>query len=331
LIEEWFDLNGAALQITAEDGALLAPLLPYLRELKTEPGAHADFILSIGRNASQSPPDEAEVVFEGCLPERVHGRLLRNHAGASFLVVPGMLTLEIAPDARQARMAVQAGDEALIGGSAGLYLIAAVLAASGQHLLHAAGLRLPGAQGGAMLLFAPSGAGKTTAALALALNGFGLLTDDAAVVAPRSGACREPHRVWGLPRALKVHRRTAAMLPNIGAMLPDRWNGDGEQVLTREALRSVADVCAARPLPLAAIGVLGPRASGPHAIRPIKRSEALVLLAADNVFRAPRGVLADDVCRFQSLSRIVADVPVCELSVGPDLSTLACAVTSALA
>lgn len=330
MIEEWFDLNGAALQVTAEDGSLLAPLLPYLRELKTDPGPHANFVLSIARNASLGPPEDAEVVFEGWLPERVHGRLLRHHSGASMLIVPGRLALEIAPDGRRARMAVQAGDEALIGGSAGLYAIAAVLAASGQHLLHAAGVRLPGAKG-AMLLFAPSGAGKTTAALALALDGFGLLTDDAAVIAPGSVVRGEPHRVWGLPRALKVHRRTAAMLPRIGAMLPDRWNSDGEQVLTREALRSVADVCAARPLILAAIGVLGPRASGPHAIRPIKRSEALVHLAADNVFRAPRGVLADDLRRFQSLSRIVADVPVCELSVGPDLSTLACAVASALA
>jgi len=330
LIEQWFDLNGAALQVTAEDGALLAPLLPYLRELETAPCTDADFVLSIARVGSLAPPDEAEVLFEGWLPERIHGRLSRCHSGARLLIVPDRLALEIAPDATRARMAVQAGDEALIGGSAGLYVIAAALAANGQHLLHAAGVRLPGGKG-AMLLFAPSGAGKTTAALALALNGFGLLTDDAAVIAPRSGACREPHRVWGLPRALKVHRRTAAMLPRVGAMLPDRWDSDDEQVLTREALASVADVCAARPIALAAIGVLGPRASGPHAIRPIERSQVLVHVATDNVFRAPRGVLADDLHRFQSISRIVVDVPVCELNVGPDLSTLGCAVASALA
>ncbi len=330
MIEQWFDLNGAALQVTAEDSALLAPLQPYLREIETDPGTRADFVLTIARNASLAPPEEAEVVFEGLLPEQIYGRLLAHRSGARLLIVPGRLALEVAPDATRARMAVQAGDEALIGGSAGLYVISAALAANGQHLVHAAGVQLPGGKG-AMLLFAPSGAGKTTAALALALDGFGLLTDDAAVIAPRGDACLEPHRVWGLPRALKVHRRTAAMLPRVGAMLPDRWNSDDEQVLTREALGSVADICAARPIALAAIGVLGPRASGPHAIRPIKRSQVLVHIATDNVFRAPRGVLADDLHRFQSLSRIVADVPVCELSVGPDLSTLGSAVASALA
>jgi hypothetical protein len=249
--------------------------------------------------------------------------------GACALIVPGKIALTITPDRTAARMCVQRCSEALIGGSAGLYLIATVLATREQQLLHAASVRLPGTQN-AILLFAPSGAGKTTAVLALALDGYGLLTDDASVLCTGRDLSGEPHRVWGLPRSLKVHQRTAEMLPSIGALLSNRWNGEGEQVLTRSALRGVVDICVPKPLALVAIWVLGPRTLGPHALRPVKRSDVLVRVAADNVFRAPRGMLPDDLCRFQNLSRIVTDVPVWELSVGRDLSTLGQAVASAL-
>ena len=36
MMEAWFDLNGAGLQVLAEDSALLEPLLPYLNELRAE-------------------------------------------------------------------------------------------------------------------------------------------------------------------------------------------------------------------------------------------------------------------------------------------------------
>lgn len=329
MIEQWFDLNGATLRVMAGDNSLLAPLLPYLDELKSKACSQADVILSITRSAERKPPEHAEVIFEGRLPDGVDGQLLMDRTGAPSLMVPGKIALDITADRTGARMSVRRGSEALIGGSAGLYLIATVLATSGQQLLHAAAVRLPGTQN-AILLFAPSGAGKTTAVLALALDGYGLLTDDASVLATGGAVSRDPHRIWGLPRSLKVHQRTAEMLPPIGALLSNRWNSEGEQALTRNALGAVADICAPKPLALVAIWVLGPRAPGSHAIRPIKRSDALARVAADNVFRAPRGMLPDDLRRFQSLSRIVADVPVWELSVGPELSTLGQAVASAL-
>jgi hypothetical protein len=329
-MEACFDLNGAGLRVLADDSALLDPLLPYLGELGAQPGMRSSFLLDVTRKAHLDPPPEAELLFDGPLPEGPSSQLLVEPSGTRWLVVPGQITLRIAPDAPTARMSVRPGREALIGGSVGIHLIETVLRRGGQHLLHAAALQQPGREG-ALLLFAPSGAGKTTTALALALDGFGLLADDASVIIPASTAAAGHHRVWGLPRSLKVHQATAAMLPRIGALLADRWNREGEQVLTRHALRSVADVGAPRPRRLAAVVVLWPRVSGGHQIVPIKRSDALVQLAADNVFRAPRGVLADGLQCFDSLSRIVSDVATYKLSVGSDLSRLGHVVMSALA
>src|SRR5690606_27351699 len=111
----------------------------------------------------------------------------------------------------------------------------AMLHVTGQMLVHAAALRLPDADA-ALVLFAPSGAGKTTTSLALALQGFGLLTDDATVL---SGGDRSTAAcVWGLPRPPKVHRNTAELLPALGKLLGPKWNADGEQALSPEVLRS---------------------------------------------------------------------------------------------
>ena len=144
--------------------------------------------------------------------------------------------------------------------------------------------------------------GKTTTSLALALDGFGLLTDDASILMPGSADSDGGRpRFWGLPRALKVHRRTAEMLPRVGALLSDRWNSEGEQVLTRQALRGIVDAPPPRACTLIAAVVLGPRVGGSHQMRTVKRSELLAHLAADNIFKSSRGVLADDLSASRDL------------------------------
>ena len=82
---------------------------------------------------------------------------------------------------------------------------------AGQDVVHAASLS---ADDRAVLLAGPSGAGKTTTALALARSGMRLMADDASFVG-RDGlaASSKTLAVWGLPRPCRVHKKTLAMMP----------------------------------------------------------------------------------------------------------------------
>ena len=63
-------------------------------------------------------------------------------------------------------------------------ILAFVLRLRGLLAVHASAVEM---DGGAVLVVGPSGAGKSTTAAAFALNGWPVLTDDVAVIAPRDG------------------------------------------------------------------------------------------------------------------------------------------------
>ena len=154
------------------------------------------------------------------------------------------------------------------------------------------------------------------------------MADDATVLTPAEAGVAP--RVWGLPRALKVHRRTAAMLPQVGRLLGSEWNAEDEQSVSRTALRSVVEVLPPRPVPLAAFIVLGPRVAGEHRLRPIPKSDLLVHFASDNIFCSREGVLDVEFARYQSIARTVLASPALELNVGSDLGSLSECVLAAL-
>ena len=208
-------------------------------------------------------------------------------------------------------------------------LLDAVLQSGNQFIVHGAALRLPKRDAG-FIMFARSGAGKTTTSLALALAGFGFLTDDATVLA-NSGSESGGFTIWGLPRALKVHHRTRDLLPAIAPLMGETWNAEGEQVLSLRALESVASVCAPRPIPLAAIVLLEPRVESAHVFRRTDKADVMAALAGDNCVRGPDGIKSDQLRRFKALAAAVAATPVFELRVGNDLATLAPLVASVLA
>lgn len=147
------------------------------------------------------------------------------------------------------------------------------------------------------------------------------------VAGAASGAER---RAWGLPRPLKVHRRTAELLPQVGRLLGDAWNAEDEQGVSRTALQSVVEVLPPRPIPLAAFVFLGGRAAGEHRVRPIPKSDLLVRFASDNVSRSPYGVLEDDLARYRDIARAIAETPAIELNVGSRLESLSACVLAAL-
>jgi hypothetical protein len=328
-VERWFDLNGTRMRIEASDTGLIAPLLPYVGEMGSapQPGA-ADFHVIIARETPVAAPGSARLLHDGPLPEGPPSRL-SVEGDTRWLVVPDRLSLRSSRGGRQALMQVAPGAEALIGGSAGIVLIEAALAASQQMLVHAAALRLPQREA-AICLLAPSGTGKTTTSLALALQGFALMTDDATVLTAPAAESGGEWRAWGLPRPLKVHRRTAELLPQVGRLLGNAWNAEDEQSVSGKALQSVVDVLPARPVPLAAFIVLSARVVGEHRVRPMSKSDLLVRFARDNVSGSRHGVQEDDLVRYRNIARAVAETPALELNVGSNLDSLSACVVTAL-
>jgi hypothetical protein len=330
LAEHWFDLNGALVRIEASDAALLAPLLHYLNGLSGSPApSAAAFHVTIAHGTPRHPPSDTRLLYDGAFPERTPCRLSVEEDGTRWLLVPDRLSLRYSTSGRRAHMQVAPGAEALIGGSSGVLLLDAVLAASQQVLVHAASLRVP-RRDAAIGLLAPSGAGKTTTALALAVQGFALMTDDATVLMQVGRMSGVELRAWGLPRPLKVHRRTPELLPEIGRVLGDTWNAEDEQSVSRSALQSVVEVLPPRPVPLAALIVLGSRVAGQHRLRRVPKADLLALVAADNIFGSRHGVLEQEQARFRRLASAVGATPALELNVGNELATLADCVLDAL-
>jgi hypothetical protein len=329
LVQRSFDLNGALVRIETSDAGLIAPLLPYLGELGSAPQAEAAaFHVTIARGRPQEVPSAARLLNDGRLPEGTPHRLSVD-GDTRWLIVPDRLSLRFSTAGRMAHMQVAPGAETLIGGSAGIVLIETALASSQQTLVHAAALRLPQREA-AVCVLAPSGTGKTTTSLALALQGFALMADDATVLTPPGGASGAERRVWGLPRPLKVHRRTAELLPQVGRLLGNAWNAEGEQGVSGTALRSVIEVLPPRPVPLAAFIALSARVVGEHRVRPMSKSDLLVRFAGDNVSRSPYGVLDDDLVRYRNIAGAVAETPALELNVGSRLESLSASVLASL-
>lgn len=324
----WYSLNGAFLHIDSEDAALEKPLLIYLEELRTAPrGSAPDFQFIIERGAPHKPPAEAQLLYERARPDAPNCQYWAD-GNRKWFIIPDRLSLEYSTTDCIARMCAAPGHEWLIGGTAAIHALYAALHATGQALVHAAALRLP-RNDAALVLFAPSGAGKTTTSLALALQGFGLMTDDATVLADSGQSAVQTH-VWGLPRPPKVHRRTAELLPEIGRELGPKWNADGEQALPHQALKALVDTRPGWAYPVAGLVLLGERVPGQHVLRPMPKSDLFVHFANDNLSRSSRGPMDDDITRYQRLVRMVASTPAYQLNVGSDLSTLGETITAVL-
>jgi hypothetical protein len=315
-----YDLNGLRLTIEAEPPELTA-IEQYVAPFATPTCDMHDYCISISHGPVDELPRDAEIVSEGDMVPGVPCRLAVK-GEKTWLLMPGCLSIasERAWKATQIRIA-DGCDRSLLSPGC-IYAIDAALAASGQYLVHGAALTLPGVEPRALLLCAPSGGGKTTAALALALGGFGLITDDAIVVQPQGYRANKVALAWGLPRAIKLHRRTAELLPIVQSLLGTNWDNAGEQALQTTALSAVALTVPPVPIPIAAIAVLTGRSEGGHCLAPVEKAKALQHVAEDNVRRSRLGVLSQDVNRFAALGSLIATTPTFQLRVGAPLASL---------
>ena len=321
-----YDFCGAGLILEADEAAIAESFARGFGNFLSDTSkrfAQPPFLLRIGKGdqaVAAGPP----LAWSGAFPEGGEGRLFESE-DRCVLDVTGACVVDIEPGLRKATVRLAADGMRRFMGSASMLVIDFVLLAGGQHLVHAACLTRP-VTGGAVLVCGPSGRGKTTTSIALARGGLGLMTDDASVV--DFGADRV--RVWGLPRALKVHRHTAALMPWLAPLLGD-WGEQDEQGVSLRDIAAYVQIAHPSPEPLEAIILLGNRSAGGHSLARLSKSEALIEIAADNVAWFESGAPQRSATLFDALGRAVAAAPTYRLQAGADLDALPAFLERALA
>jgi hypothetical protein len=324
MIQKFFDLQGASLRVSAISPVLVdcygRIFAGRSRPLPTAPLAYGLTIIS---GEPLSMPEGTDPLYEGPILDEGEACFWQGPEGRT-LVFPGVISLTLSDKAREATITVAPGAEERIVMTCGQLALQAALIAAKQFLVHAAGLTLP--DGRVALIFGKSGAGKTTSTLALAAGGLGLCSDDA-MACNVSG---DRPTAWGMPRSLKVHRRTAEMLPWVQPLLSGDWSVEDERPVTLSALRTTVSVESIAAREIAAVFVL--ERSGVTASRcePTSKAEVLALAAADNLRSTRTGVPEGERELFKRLGELVRAVPTYRLAAGSNPTDLASVMLAAL-
>ena len=317
-----YSLGGHHLQVVVFNDGLYTPFDRSYGALRKSASGPPGFTLELTEGPVPEPRPGLRLVYEGPLPFEGDCRFFASET-ATHLLFPGSCAFESDRQKNWGRIVVAPGNAERLNGAIGVAAIEAAADATGQAMLHAAALSLPD-DNRCVLIHAPSGTGKTTTALALFRAGFGLCADDAAFVRAEATGCS----VWGFPSDLKVHRHTPALMPWLAPFLTADWNEDGEQSISRDALRAIGRVEDYEPRAVAGIFRLSRTPIDGTTVLPLGRAEMLASLAADNVRTGLTGLLPLQRRRFATLARLVAAVPVYEICAGRDLAGLADAVRS---
>lgn len=294
-----------------------------LARLRTTAPVEPDFRIRIVETQSLAEAPDGSLAFDGEVPEDGHCRMIDN-GDLIHLIFPGRQTAAI--NAGEGWAEIRARPDTRITWTAWMLLLDAALDAGGQHMLHTAGLTLPGGNA-LVLIHASSGTGKTTTSLALASQGFGLCSDDAMILNVASGKAT----AWGLPRAVKIHRKTAEMVPLVTPCLGPSWDRNGEQAVALERLSEIMRVENSDIRPVAALLHLARSADGQSRLLAMARTDALATLAADNVRTGMTGLLPLQKRRLATIARLVSAVPTFTLEVGAMPADAAPLIRSALA
>jgi len=323
-----FNLHGVRLRARVDTPSLAARLREAVGPFEVDDDAAPDFVLTIQH--AQEPfadvaPEGMQEHWRGTLPD---GPPVVCYRGASEreVLLPGLARL---------RLTERGGDIRAVPGADGwlnlgclLPALCEFLARRGHYVVHAATLctHVAGAPR-ALVVGGPSGVGKTTTALALAHAGMQLLTDDATFLT-LPGPGFDAFRVWGLPRPCKVHRRTVELMPWLRPLCDGAEPVADEYLVGWAALAGPGVPGLAEP---AAVLLLEPRNPQAHRLRPLDRVEAVARLINENVRAGDPRAEGPAGGAFRALAALAARVPVCALSVGPELESLAPVVRPLLA
>ena len=317
-----YDLNGQVLGITAARADLWPNFDLMLGALRVNEPVQPGFRVDIVETLDLRENPEGKLAFDGEVPLDGHCRMI--DAGSVFhLVFPGQQTVSIHDG--EARAEIRLHPDCKIKWTLLMMVQDAALDADGQHMLHTAGLTLPG-NDGLVLIHAPSGTGKSTTSLALASRGFGLCSDDVMIL----NATAQGITAWGMPRRVKVHRNTAAMLPFVAPCLGEKWDAEGEQSVSLDRLGEIIRVEDVRARPVAALLHLVRSADTETRLLPMARTDAMVALATDNVRTGMTGLLSLQKRRMATIAALVKAVPTFALEVGSSPADAAALIQATL-
>ncbi|ESX48019.1 serine kinase [Mesorhizobium sp. C416B] len=319
-----YDLQGQVISISASRADLWPSFDLLLGTLRVSGPVEPDFRVDIVETRELPESPAGKLAFDGEVPEGGHCRLI-DGGGTVHLVFPGLQTVSINADGGWAEIRVH--PDAKVKWTVLMMVLDAALDAGDQHMLHTAGLTLPGREA-LVLIHAPSGTGKSTTSLALASQGFGLCSDDAMILKVLAGG---GITAWGLPRKVKVHRHTAAMLPFVAPCLGDKWDANGEQAVSLERLAEIIRIEETVGRPVAALFHLARSADAQTRLVPMTRTDAMVALATDNVRTGMTGLLPAQKRRMATIATLVKAVPTFTLEVGANPAEAAPLIRSALA
>lgn len=318
-----YDLKGQVISISASRADLWPSFDLMLGTLRMAGPVEPGFRVNIVETSALRESPAGKLAFDGEVPEDGHCRLI-DGGGIVHLIFPGLQTVAINADEGWAEIHVH--PDAKVKWTLLMMVLDAALDAGGQHMLHTAGLTLPGREV-LVLIHAPSGTGKSTTSLALASQGFGLCSDDVMILKLASGGIT----AWGLPRKVKVHRHTAAMLPFVAPCLGDKWDANGEQAVSLERLAEIVRIEETADRPVAALLHLARSPDAQTRLVPMARTDAMVALAADNVRTGMTGLLPAQKRRMATIAMLVKAVPTFTLEVGANPAEASTLIRAALA
>ena len=312
-VKRCYDLGPTQLYIEAENEDLLEGfenfLSIYAREDNSPEASASPFTVTIKNGTPEPNPEDADILYSGKLRNEGHCEFAHRNENY-YLSFPNQAHLMADIENRHATIVISPEHPKRSRGSIAPLVIEYALDCDSQHVVHAAGLALPN-EGGMVIISAASNTGKTTTSLALAKCGLGFAADDVMVLRPTSAGIV----AFGLPRALNVHRNTAAILPWLD--VGPRWNENEEQAVVRSTLASSIEL-ENGALPIKAILLLERKEAA--SIEPIDAAEMLAALVEDNVRSSPFGLTPIQSRRFTMLADMVSKVPTYRTAVGEGLS-----------
>ena len=176
------------------------------------------------------------------------------------------------------------------------------LPGAGRRLVHAAAV---GTDAGAALLVGPGGQGKSTTALATALDGLRFLGDDYVAV----GRDEDQWRVWSLYATAKVD---LTRVPDVAARVAGCPRLPSHAEKTTIALGGAgAPLDVVERLPLRVL-VLPELVDGTSSVVPARAADVLRALAPSTIMQQP----GDEAAVLSYLARLTRDVPSVRLRVG---------------
>ncbi|TPM25660.1 serine kinase [Mesorhizobium sp. B2-3-5] len=318
-----YGLNGQILGISADRPELWQDFDRMLGVMRMGAAVEPGFHLDITETDVLEEEPNGSLVFEGEIPEDGYCRMIAE-GGTVHLVFPGRQTVAMNDEEGWAKLRVRPGTKAAWTPS--MLVLDAALDAGGQHMLHTAGLTLPD-RDAVVLIHAPSGTGKTTTSLALATQGFGLCSDDAMIL---NVASARPV-AWGLPRHVKIHQKTAAMIPLVSPCLGPSWDRNGEQAVSLERLAEIVRIESPAARPVAALLHLARSVDNETRLLPMARTDAMVALAMDNIRTGMTGLLPLQKRRLATIGKLVSSVPTFTLEVGTRPADAAALILDTLA